>query len=607
MTAVDHRPPATGGQPYAAVTELDRALGDPRDPANPYGFAAMARRDAAEAFPHELAERVGPRLRASFVPAADGGDLVSMDHTLMLVRAAARRDAAVMPATMFSITAVSCVLAAGSPGQRERVVRLLREGGSVGFALSEAAHGSDLLANACAAAPGDPGPAPEAAEAGQPAGYVLDGEKWLVGLGERCRALLVVARTGRRGPGAFSALLLEGTEVDKARSGVRQRPTGMRGIDFAGFRFDGLPVRADAVVGRVGRGLETAMKAMQVVRTTSTAANLACADTALRLAWDFAGERRVSAERVIELPHARRELATAAALALAADVGALTAARGLHVLPAAQSLWSSVVKKTATDCSEEVFARCADVLGTQGVLRDGPYAAFDTARRDNAVVRYIDTSPVANTRLVTAHLARLAGAAGKGGGAPDPGGRGESALRAVFALDDPLPALELGRLELSDRGGDPVLAELPAVADAVRRTLSGAFDPSAGDAARIIARTRQLECALEGLFHDVAWRLGRRAGERGGSLELGDLADRLCLLHTAASCVHLWWANRHRPLFGLPPGDTAWLGPVLTVLLDRAYGRTTPLAAPEAERLMDVVTPLYEENRMFSCTAPELA
>ncbi|PZT70936.1 acyl-CoA dehydrogenase [Streptomyces sp. SW4] len=583
------------GAPYAAVTELDRSLGDPRDAGNPFGFAAMARRDAAEAFPRELADRVGPWLRTAFVPAGQGGDLVSLDHTLMLVRAAARRDAAVMPATMFSITAVVCVLAAGSAEQRERVVRLLREGGSVGFALSEEEHGGDLLANSCTAVP-DPGQ--------DGSGYLLDGEKWLVGLGERCQALLVVARTGRRGPGAFSALLLEGSEVDKARSGVRQRPAGMRGIDFAGFRFDGLPVRADALVGLPGRGLEIAMKAMQVVRTMSTGCSLACADTGLRLAWDFARARRVGGRGASELPYPRRELATAAALVLAADVAALTAARGAHVLPAAQSLWSSVAKRTATDFADEVFARCADVLGTQGVLREGPYAAFDTARRDNAVVRYIDTSPVANVRLVAAQLARLAGAAG---GTSEGADGDAQALGRVFDLGAALPEADYDRLQLSDRGGDPVLSGLPAVAEAVRHAVTEGAAAPVADAARIVARTRQLECAVNGLLHDVAWRLRAGKEEGGGPPELGDLAERLCLLHTAASCLHLWWAGRDRSLFGLPPGDAAWLSPVLTAVLDRAGGRVAPLPEPEARRLLDVVTPLYEENRMFSCTAPHLA
>ncbi|WP_100444518.1 acyl-CoA dehydrogenase [Glycomyces xiaoerkulensis] len=582
-----------------AATDIDRDLGDPRDPANPYGFTAMAARDAAAAFPRALAERVGPRLRAAFVPAADGGDLVSMDRTLMQVRAVARRDAAVMPATMFSITAVACILAAGSAEQRERAVRLLREGGAVGFALSEEAHGSDLLANACAATAEDaPGEGP---------GYVLDGEKWLVGLGERCEALLVVARTGTRGPGAFSALLLEGAEVDKARTGRRQAPTGMRGIDFSGFAFDGLRVRADALVGREGQGLETAMKAMQVVRAMSTGANLACTDTALRLAWDFASGHEVAGTPAARLPNARREWATAAALHLAGDVVALTGARGLHALPAEQSLWSSVAKKVLTDTSEEIFARCADVLGTRSVMAEGPYAAFDTVRRDNAMVRYIDTGPVANSRLIIAQLPRLVLAARQAPGAPAGGEaiRPESPLADVFTLDRPLPELDPARLKLSGRGPDPVFDALPAVAREIRAALPGIPETTAAQAKRLSALTRRLERAVSGLLRDLTRRQEDRSPE--DPMRVYGLADRLCLLHAAASCLHLWWCNRDRSLYGLRPGSTAWLPPVLAVLLSRAFGRTDALEAADTEQLLEVAEPLYETDRMFSCTAPRLA
>ncbi|MFI5689513.1 acyl-CoA dehydrogenase [Streptomyces sp. NPDC051636] len=532
---------------------------------------------------------------------------MSLDQTLMLVRAAARRDASVMPATMFSITAASCVLAAGSAEQQQRVVSLLRAGGSIGFALSEASHGSDLLANSCTATQ-DFGDDPKA-DRRTPVGYTLDGDKWLVGLGERCQALLVVARTGRRGPAAFSTLLLEGSEVDKARSGIRQSPSGMRGIDFAGFSFEGLQVRDDVLVGEEGRGLETAMKAMQVVRSMSTAANLACADTGLRLAFDFAVKHQVGKVSALELPYCRRELATAAALLLAGDVMALTAARGLHALPRAQSLWSSTAKKVLTDTSEEIFARCADVLGTRSVLREGPYAAFDAARRDNAMVRYIDTSPVANNRLVAAHLGRLA-ASWRATKDSDP-----SSLRAlagnglaqVFMPGVPLPALRVDQLALSDRVQDEILEGLPAGADAVRGAVADGADASVGDAARVTALTRQLERAIQGLLHGITWRQEHRRSDQDDPLELNDLADRLCFLHAAASCVHLWWFNRDRSLFGLPPGSAAWLTPVLDVLLARAYGRHTPLPEPEIEQLLGFVLPLYESGRMFSCTAPELA
>lgn len=582
-----HGRPGVLARSYTAATDLDGALGDPRDPDNPCGFQAMARRDAERSFPSALAERAGPALRLSFVPASQGGDLRSLDQTLMLVRAAARRDAALMPATMFSITAAACVLLSGSAEQRRRVVAMLREGRSIGFALSESEHGSDLLANECAAQAQDPdGP------------LRLDGEKWLVGLGDQCSALLLVARTGGRGPAAFSALLLEGADVDAGRTLERHHPTGMRGIGFASFRFEGHEADPESLVGARGHGLETAMKAMQLVRTTSTGANLACADTGLRLAMDFASAHRVAGRPVLSHPHARRELATAAALLFAGDVVALTTARGVHALPAAQSLWSSVAKKVLTESSEEVFTRCADVLGTRAVLRDGPFGAFDACRRDNSVVRYIDTGPVANSRLIAAQLNRLGASRNRGEGKESPPG---AELAAVYRVGAELAPLRLEALQLSDRGGDEAFDALPAVAEAVRTTVLS--DDRVSPHAK--SRTRVLADRLEEAVDRLLVRVGRKPVP--GPLDQHDLAHRLCYLHAATACLHLWWFNRDLPLFGAPPGDVGWLNAVLSVLLSRAFGTGHPLPEQEASAVMDIVGRLHADERMFSCTALPLA
>jgi len=106
---------------------MDIALGDPGDETNPFGFSAMVTRDTAEAFPVKLASKVAPELALCFVPAEYGGGLSTVDDALMKVRVAARRDVTVMPATMFSITAATCVLLAGSPEQRAYVVKLLAD------------------------------------------------------------------------------------------------------------------------------------------------------------------------------------------------------------------------------------------------------------------------------------------------------------------------------------------------------------------------------------------------------------------------------------------------------------------------------------------------
>lgn len=578
---------------YSAAADLDAELGDPGDPGNPCGFEAMVARAESGSFPDALSKAAGPALRLSYVPIAAGGDLVRYDDLFALVRVAARRDLTVMPATMIDITATSCVLLAGSRAQRERVVDLLRAGGSIGFSFSEPDHGSDLLANTCTLTPVEDG-------------WRLDGVKWLTGFGGPAEAALVIAHTGGRGPAAFSAVLLDKpleVSASSAEAGTTvrlQRVAGMRGAHFAEIRFADVPVAADALVGPVGHGMETAMKAMQIVRATSTAANLAAADSALRLTLDFAHRHVVANRPVDQHPANRRELGTAAAALIACDAAALGCVRAMHTFPETQSLWSGTLKTVLTGLSEEVFARCADVLGTRSVLREGPAGAFDVLRADNAAVRYFDTSPSANLRLVSMQLNAFADAKEV---ARDP-----ALLAATFDLGRQLPGVEFERLALAARGRDVVTGELGHVLWDVRAALASAvLDPGVleADAALVAELLGKLEAELGSTASDIRAVASLPPALRG-TTQL-DLAARVAFLHAAASCVHLWWFNRHRSLYGCPPGSLGWLTAALSLLLDRASERTARLPMPVADEACRILAGLWRDVRLFSATPLRLA
>src|SRR5689334_5793795 len=103
-------------------TDLETLLGDPWDAANPFGLAAAVARDAAEEYPYDISKalhEVG--FHTNYLP---GG--ASLEQTHVAVRNAARRDLNVMPATMFSISAVLTVFAIGSPQQRATVSEWVR-------------------------------------------------------------------------------------------------------------------------------------------------------------------------------------------------------------------------------------------------------------------------------------------------------------------------------------------------------------------------------------------------------------------------------------------------------------------------------------------------
>ncbi|MEU7011346.1 acyl-CoA dehydrogenase family protein [Streptomyces sp. NPDC046332] len=559
---------------------VEELLGDPTDPENPYGFAAAVARDEEDAAPDDLCRKlVSAGFHLNYLPEAWGGEFRSFDRSLTLVRAAARRDVNVMPGTMFGIIAATCLQLHGNEEQRSRAAEILTSGGTVAFALTEAEHGSDILANEVRLAPDG----------------TLHGEKWMVGNGLGCDAVYVVARTGERGPGAFTAFLLdldperggEGTGLERLPAA---RTNGMRGIDTARLRFTGLPVPESAQVGRVGEGLEMAVRAQQAVRVMSMAGSLGCVDTAVRLTLDFAAGHRVGGTPVLRTPYARRELAATSAALIAADATALAAARGVHAVPGAFSVWALAAKHVVAETADALLRRCARLLATRSVLREGPPGSglFQKLQRDSAVIRVIDSGPMANLRSYAGQLPGLLD-----GTRTAPAGL----LDGAFRLDEEPPPYDPTGLDLVVRGADPVLAELPASVREFTGTREAAADPFTGSC---VAR---LAAAVDALP-----ALAAAARVRGADPNaLVDLAERHAWLHGAAACLHLWRHNRYLSLYGTPPGSTGWLGAALAHLLAQADGAGVLRHAEGLYPALDAVEGLWEGNRMLTALPVRLA
>lgn len=558
--------------------ELETLLGDPADDANPYGFAAAVGRDEREEFPAEFcAELAGAGFHLNYLPKEWGGAFESFDRSLTLVRSAARRDVNIMPGTMFSIIAATCLQLHGTVEQQQLAAGILRGGGAVGFALTEAEHGSELLTNQVRLSP-----------QGR-----LDGEKWMVGLGMRCEAVYVIARTGERGPGAFSAVLLDLRDVPEGQLErvPAARTNGMRGIDLARLHFTGFQVPDGARVGKEGEGLEAAVKAQQTVRLMSMAGSLGIADSAVRLALDFAVERKVGRTVLSAAPWPRRELSVAAAALLAADVASLTAARGVHVVPEAFSVWALSAKHVVAEASDELIRRAGAVLATRSVLREGEGGAglFQKLQRDSAVVRVIDASTLANLKSYAGQVPTLT----EGAAPADP-----AAVAAVFTLAAELPPYEPTRLDMFARGVDPVLAALPEAATAV----SGALAEDEGTAP-VAALVAELAAAVAGLGELT--RAARLPGADPNALV--DVAERYAWLHTAGCAVHLWRANQDRSLYGARPGSAGWMGSVLGYLLARADGTDPRRRGAVLEPALDAALALRESDLLFTALPVRLA
>nr|MDT0664874.1 hypothetical protein [Micromonospora sp. DSM 115978] len=271
------------------------------DTANPVGFAAFAAADERAELLVDGEELLAQwRCNAQFVPVELGGRLDTADRLARALRPVFRRDAALgLGYGVTSLMAAVNVWAAGSASQRARVAELLLAERRVAVAFHELDHGNDLLASVLSARP-DPA-------AGGHRRLLLSGSKQVVNNVHRAEAIVLFARTADA-PGARShSSLLVPTDGFAADARVRQLPryrtAGVRGVRLGGVAFDDAPVDADTVLGRLGDGVETALRAFQLTRAVLPGMALGAVDTTIRTVLRFARARQLYGTTVADLPH----------------------------------------------------------------------------------------------------------------------------------------------------------------------------------------------------------------------------------------------------------------------------------------------------------------
>ncbi|WP_328916602.1 MULTISPECIES: acyl-CoA dehydrogenase family protein [unclassified Streptomyces] len=566
--------------PYRLAEQLEWDLGDPKEPGTLFSHAHSLALDEQEEFPAALCallDELG--LHEFYVPVAHGGRLTDYEQLVQLMRTVARRDLTVAIAHGKTYLGAVCVWVDGSAEQCRRLGEAIASRLPVCLALTERAHGSDLLA-------GDVVAEPDAA-----AGYLVSGEKWLINNATRGSLLSVLSRTDPAGgPRGYSVLLVDKRTLpaDTYRHLDKVRTHGIRGADISGIAFDRAPVPTDAVVGEVGGGLETVLKALQLTRTMCVALSLGAADHALALGYDFAAERGLYGRSLIDLPQARRTLAESTADVLADEALALVVARAVQTVPAELSVIAAVTKYLVPTRTEAVVTAMTRLLGARAFLKV-VYAGgrFQKVDRDHRIVGLFDGNTLVNLNSLISQFRVLVRAHERGTGDV----RGAV---AAFRLTAPLPPVALDRLSLISRHGSGVLAALPGCVEQLRRVAARnpAVEPALRAAERLLAVVDQVHAEMAEL-QESQTEVPPAAFET---------ARRFTLCFAAAACVGLWTHSRVDAEAGATARlwrDALWLRAALARLLT-ALG-LPDAADPEAlDEVLDAAGALHAEGRLVS-------
>jgi alkylation response protein AidB-like acyl-CoA dehydrogenase len=565
----------------ALAEDLERHLGDPYDPSGPMPYARILELDEREEYPHELVRHLRAwGAQAYGVPESHGGRAVDLQDSLTLVRLVARRDATAATALSISNIAYMPVWVAGSDEQKRAYGKAIVDGDTMAWGLSEREHGSDIAANAMTATRVE-------------GGYRLSGEKWLIGNGTVADMVVLHARTAERGgPAGFSILVLDKRDLPEGSVGeVPDEPLhGLRGLDMSGIRLDGCVVPESCLIGREGQGVEIALQSAHTIRVQITAIALGCADTALRLAMDFATRREVFGQRVADIPYSRRQLVDAFADLLIADTVATGAARALQVSPAQSSVFSAIAKYLVPTMLESTVSQLAVVLGARHYLRGHPrYGPFQKAARDLLVANFADGNTVVNLKSLAAQLSGLL----RHGADADQEDREAASDRAetIYCPDAQLPPFEPWRLRLASRSTDDAVLGLTTAVDTLRLRACSAAGPDARRLTLLARLGDGFEAELSALAVDLKDLVDAQPRGWGQSAELFALARRYCLVHAAAACLHQVLC-------------TDGLEPALALLcLDRLWCQLHPTASvvdvATVDRGMAVLARLHAEHRLF--------
>jgi acyl-CoA dehydrogenase len=277
------------------------------------------------------------------------------------------------------------IVLAGTEAQKARYLPALAAGERLTtFCLTEPEAGSDVSAVQTTAIAVD-------------GGFVIEGRKRFISNGYSADMAVLFARTPKEeAPRALSAFVIE-----KGMPGwdVAWRMELMASHDIVEFRFDGLRVPGENLLGEAGGGFKLAMRTLELMRMSVGAAAVGMAQTALEEALRHARGRVQFGQPVARFQGVAFKLADMATR--------IESARALVYLAALKKdrgepdagLFSSMAKLHGTEAAFQCIDEAVQIHGGMGVLRG---AAVERLYREIRPLRiYEGTSEI--QRLVIAN------------------------------------------------------------------------------------------------------------------------------------------------------------------------------------------------------------
>jgi acyl-CoA dehydrogenase len=259
-----------------------------------FGLEYWRKQDAAKAFPTEYWKAVcDAGLCGAALPTEHGGSGLGMMELALIVEGLAATGGGSTVGQLFMINPIFGGVSISRFGNEKMRAELLPKiiSGEINccMALTEPDAGTNTLElKSFAAADGD--------------GWRLNGRKiWITGV-ESASKMLVIARTKKLADASSRTDGLSMFMIDVKREGLTHTPIDKLGtctLDSSSVFFDNVRIEPDELVGTLHKGWRELLDVLNTERIVTTAGLVGTGELAIRLALDYAKDRKVFGDKPI--------------------------------------------------------------------------------------------------------------------------------------------------------------------------------------------------------------------------------------------------------------------------------------------------------------------
>jgi alkylation response protein AidB-like acyl-CoA dehydrogenase len=205
--------------------------------------------------------------------------------------------------------------------------------------------------------------------------YVLNGAKAFISGAGDTDLLVVMARTGAKGPRGISAFVVPRKTVGVS-FGKNESKMGWNSQATRAITFDDARIPVGNLLGEEGEGFAIAMRGLEGGRINIAACSLGAAQATLDMSQRYLSERKQFGQALADFQALQFRLADMATELVAARQMVHNAAWALDSNHADKTAYCAMAKRFATDAGFKVCNEAMQLHGGYGYLRDFPIERF---------------------------------------------------------------------------------------------------------------------------------------------------------------------------------------------------------------------------------------